>query len=122
MKNSEDIREFGIRRENEERRDGGCGVVFDPENQKYAVGRDITDGRLRLFGGGVDEAEDIEGGVLREITEESGLHDFLHVEKIAEALCHFYSRAKDKNRLAHATCFLWRNMKISLLLGQRRKR
>lgn len=31
------IPEFGIKRENEERRDGGCAVVFDPQNQKYAV-------------------------------------------------------------------------------------
>ncbi len=30
-----DILEFGIKRENEEQRDGGCAVVFDPVSQKY---------------------------------------------------------------------------------------
>ena len=34
---TEGILEFGIKRENEERRDGGCSVVFNPETQKYAV-------------------------------------------------------------------------------------
>ena len=31
------IPEFGIKRENEERRDGGCAVVFDPTSQKSAA-------------------------------------------------------------------------------------
>ncbi|MBI4262358.1 NUDIX domain-containing protein [Candidatus Uhrbacteria bacterium] len=97
--------EFGIKRENEERRDGGCGVVFDPATQRYAVGR-RADGRQLFFGGGVSDAEDIEAGVCREVTEESGLHDFLYVEKIAEALAHYYNSAKHVNRVAHATCFL----------------
>ncbi len=65
------MKEFGIKRENEERRDGGCGVVFDPETQRYAVGKNIDDGILRLFGGGVDKNEDIKDGVLREVIEES---------------------------------------------------
>lgn len=45
-----DILEFGIKRENEERRDGGCAVVFDPVSQKYAVNR-ISDleNRKRSF-------------------------------------------------------------------------
>ena len=29
----EEILEFGIKREGEERRDGGCSVVFDPQTQ-----------------------------------------------------------------------------------------
>src|SRR3990167_8705190 len=98
--------EFGIKRENEERRDGGCGVVFDPITQRYAVGKRDMDGLFLLFSGGVDQGEDIEVGVLREIKEESGLHDFLYVEKIAEALTHYHNKAKNVNRLAHATCFL----------------
>ncbi len=100
------MKEFGIKRENEERRDGGCGVVFDPETQLYAVGKNIGDGLLRLFGGGVDEGEDIQEGVLREVTEESGLHDFLYIEKIAEAFAHYYNSSKNVNRIAKATCFL----------------
>jgi len=100
------IQEFGIQRENEERRDGGCGVVFDPRTQRYAVGRRDTDGLYLLFSGGVNPEEDMEEGVLREVTEESGLHDFAHVEKIAEALTHYHNKAKNVNRVAHATCYL----------------
>lgn len=100
-----DIPEFGIKRENEEKRNGGCGVVFDHQTQKYAVGKDAN-GWLRLFSGGVNPDEDIKDGVLREVVEESGLHDFLYVEKIAEAVCHFHNTLKNVDRIAHATCFL----------------
>lgn len=103
---TEQIPEFGIKRENEERRDGGCGVVFDPKSQKYAIGERSETGLFILFSGGVDKDEDIKLGILREVTEESGLHDFLHVEKIAEAMTHYYHTAKKLNRVAHATCFL----------------
>ncbi len=100
------IPEFGIKRENEERRDGGCAVVFDPETQKYAVGKHTDGGFLRLFSGGVDEKEDIQEGILREVVEESGLNDFLYVEKIAEAFTHYYNALKKVNRVGKATCFL----------------
>jgi ADP-ribose pyrophosphatase YjhB (NUDIX family) len=100
-----DIPEFGIKRENEERRDGGCGVVFDPETQLYAVGKDAN-GWLRLFSGGLNPGEDTKDGVFREVREESGLFDFLYTEKIAEALCHFHNTLKNVDRVAHATCFL----------------
>jgi 8-oxo-dGTP pyrophosphatase MutT (NUDIX family) len=106
MDERRDILEFGIKRENEERRDGGCGVVFDPKTQRYAVGKDIGDGILRLFGGGVDKNEDIKEGVLREVVEESGLYDFLYVEKIAEAQAHYHNNSKNVNRVARASCFL----------------
>jgi len=106
MNKASDVPEFGIRRENEERRDGGCGIVFDPQAQKYAVGKQFEDGRLRLFSGGVDPKEDIQEGVLREVTEESGLHDFLHVEKIAEALTHYRNTLRNVNRIGKATCLL----------------
>jgi len=99
------IPEFGIKRENEERRDGGCGIVFNPQNQKYAVGKQES-GLFRLFSGGVNLGEDIKDGVLREVREESGLCNFLYVEKIAEALCHFHNTLKNVDRVAHATCFL----------------
>ena len=106
MNDSSNIPEFGIKRKNEERRDGGCGVIFDPQTQKYAISKKQDDGKFGLFGGGVSSEEDIKNGVLREITEESGLHDFLHVEKIAEALCHFHNTLKNVDRIADATCFL----------------
>ncbi len=106
MNNTDQIPEFGIKREDEERRDGGCAVVFDPETQMYAVGDQTVKGRYRLFSGGVSADEDIKDGVLREVVEESGLHDFLYVEKIAEAFAHFHNTLKNVNRVAKATCFL----------------
>lgn len=106
MNKENDIPEFGIKRENEERRDGGCGVVLDPQTQKYAVGKQTEDGLFRLFSGGVDPNEDIEKGVLREIVEESGLSDFAYTEKIAEAFTHYYNSLRNVNRVAKATCFL----------------
>lgn len=106
MKDKSEILEFGIKRDNEERRDGGCGVVFNPKTQKYAVGKNISDGKFRLFAGGVDPDEDIEKGVLREVIEESGLHDFLYVEKITEVMAHYYNHSRNVNRVTKSTCFL----------------
>lgn len=102
----ENIPEFGIKRENEERRDGGCGIVFDPVTQKYAVGLQTDDGLFRLFSGGVDPKEDIKEGVLREVVEESGLNDFKYIEQIAQAFSHYYNPLRKVNRIAKATCLL----------------
>ena len=104
--NGMNILEFGTKRENEERRDGGCAVVFDPASQRYAVNRLEDGGLLGLFSGGVDPDEDIQAGILREVVEEGGLDDFLYVEKIAEAMTHYRNILKYVNRVAHATCFL----------------
>lgn len=104
--NSSTIREFGIPRENEERRDGGCGIVYDPATKKYAVGKQHENGSFRLFSGGVSADEDIREGILREVTEESGLYDFGHIEKIGEAMTHYYNTLRKVNRVAMATCFL----------------
>jgi 8-oxo-dGTP pyrophosphatase MutT (NUDIX family) len=106
MNTTDTVRQFGIPRENEERRDGGCAVVFDPTTQKYAVGEKANGGLYLLFSGGVHEGEDIQEGVLREVTEESGLYKFAYIEKTAEALTHYYNTSKNVNRVAHATCFL----------------
>jgi ADP-ribose pyrophosphatase YjhB (NUDIX family) len=100
------IPEFGIKRENEERRDGGCGIVFDPKTQKYAAGKQTVSGLYRLFSGGVDANEDIQEGTLREVTEESGLHDFLYVEQTAQAFSHYHNSLRNVNRVTLATCFL----------------
>jgi len=97
--------ETGVRHEDEERRDGGCGVIFDPATQKYAVATH-PDGLVRLFAGGVGGEEDLEQGVLREITEESGLYGFGEVEKIRSCFTHYYNRRKKVYRSAFATCFL----------------
>lgn len=103
---SDAIREFGIPRENEERRDGGCAVLFDPVTRRYAVGKRDMDGLWLLFSGGVEDGEDVQQGILREVKEESGLHEFVHIEKLAEAMTHYHNRAKKVNRIAHATCLL----------------
>lgn len=100
------ILEFGLTRENEERRDGGCAVIFDPATGLYAVGERSTDGGYILFSGGMQEGEDVETAVLREAREESGLYDFAQVEKIAEAMVHYRNSLKQVNRVGHATCFL----------------
>lgn len=106
MDDSDNILEFGIKRENEERRDGGCSVVFNPETQRYAVYRNLKNGLLGLYGGGFDKGEDEKSGVLRELVEESGLTDFLHIEKIDKVLTHYHNSNKGIARVAHATCFL----------------
>lgn len=106
MNITDGIPEFGIKRDDEERRDGGCAVVFDPETQRYAVGDQVHKGKYRLFSGGVDANEDIQEGILREVVEESGLNDFLYIEKIAEAETHFHNVLKNVNRVGHATCLL----------------
>lgn len=100
------IPEFGIKRENEERRDGGSGIVFDPKTQKYGVGKRHADGALLLFSGGLNPDEDVQAGILREVTEESGLYDFEYVEKIGQAYTHYFNTLKQVNRVALATCFL----------------
>lgn len=100
------VREFGVKREKEERRDGGCAVVFDPASQKFAVGEKSNGGFLMLFGGGVGAQEDIQEGTLREVSEESGLYDFLYVEKIDEVLAHYHNSLRNVNRVTLVTCFL----------------
>lgn len=100
------IPEFGIKRENEERRDGGVGIVFDPKTQKYAIGKQHENGSLRLFSGGVDPDEDLEKGILREVTEESGLYDFLHVENVGQGFAHYYNSLRKVNRVTLSTCLL----------------
>lgn len=98
--------EFGTKRENEERRDGGGAVVFDPGTQKYAVGKVAGSGVFLLFSGGVEPEEDLQEGVLREVVEESGLHDFLYVEKMAEVFAHYHNTLKNVNRVTKVACFL----------------
>lgn len=99
------IPEFGIKRENEVKVAGGCGIILNPETGLLAVGKQ-EDGIYRLFSGGVNEGEESTAGILREIEEESGLYDFAHVEKIAEAITHFYNSLKNSNRAGHAACLL----------------
>jgi 8-oxo-dGTP pyrophosphatase MutT (NUDIX family) len=99
------IPEFGTKRENEERRDGGCAVVFDPKTQLYAINKHAN-GLLGLFSGGVKLSESMREGILREVVEESGLSHFSRIEKIGQARTHYYNILKKVNRVALATCFL----------------
>lgn len=97
--------ETGMKRPNEERRDGGCGIIFDPKTQKYGVSKK-PEGFYGFFGGGVDDSEDEREGILREVKEESGLYDFGHIEKIAEAFPHYHNEVKKLNRFTKAACYL----------------
>ena len=98
--------ETGIKRPNEEKRDGAFAFVFDPVKQKYAVGKDIVDGRIRLFSGGIDGDEDMVQGIKREVREEGGLYDFAHVEKIGTTFPHYHNKLKNVDRVAEAQGFL----------------
>lgn len=106
-----EIPTFGTPRENEERRDGGCGIVYDPTTKLFAVGRQHqpgmdSDGALRIFSGGVSADEDIKEGILREVAEESGLYDFGQIELIGQAFTHYHNTLRNVNRVALATCLL----------------
>jgi leucyl-tRNA synthetase len=99
------IRETGIKRENEEFRDGGAAVVFDPISQKYAVALH-DDGKPLLFAGGVGENELVKDAVVREVLEESGLYDFKNVELLEVSYAHYFNTAKKVNRVARAEAYL----------------
>ena len=101
-----EIPSFGTVRENEERRDGGCAIVYDPETKLFAVGARPNNHYHVLFSGGFDAGEDAETGVLRELREESGLCNYALVEKVGEAYAHYFNRVKRVNRVAHTTCYL----------------
>ncbi|MFA4818306.1 MAG: alpha/beta fold hydrolase [Patescibacteria group bacterium] len=99
--------ETGLKRKNEERRDGGCGIIFDSKSQKYAVLEEEGSGFLGFCAGGLDTNKNEQTEVIREIKEESGLYDFCHIEKISTAFSHFYNSLKNVNRFAHAVCYLF---------------
>jgi leucyl-tRNA synthetase len=98
--------ETGTKRDNEERRDGGCTIVFDPKTQKYAVNKAKDNYYYRLFAGGVAEGENKKDGILREMAEESGLYDFGDVIEIETQLVRYYNRLKKLNRVGLATSYL----------------
>lgn len=98
--------EFGEKRENEERRDGGGGIIFDPKTQKYAIAKNIS-GLYGVFGGGVDKDEDLERGITREVSEESGLFDFGTIEKGATCYAHYHNSLRKVNRFTVSTNFLF---------------
>ena len=96
--------EFGEKKGNEERRDGGIGFAFDPKTQKYAAARSTW--KFGVFGGGVDSKEDIIEGTTREVIEESGLYDFKHAEKICATFAHYRNTHRNVNRITLSTCIL----------------
>jgi leucyl-tRNA synthetase len=98
-------RETGQVRDNEEFKNGGAAVVFDPKTQKYAVAS-FADGKCLLFAGGVSEGETVHQCILREVEEESGLHNFKHVEWIETSYAHYFNTMKKVNRVARAECLL----------------
>lgn len=98
----------GIERENEEFRNGGAGVVFDPISQKYAVAKWLDHGgALSFYAGGVDEGEDVKTAVVREVKEESGLYDFKEIYFVETSYTRYYNKLKNVNRVARAECYLF---------------
>lgn len=97
--------ETGIKRENEEFKDGGAGVVFDPKTQRYAIGL-FPNGKPLLFAGGVNKGELVYDAILREVQEESGLCNFKYMEHIGVSYAHYFNTAKQVNRVARAECLL----------------
>lgn len=97
--------ETGIKRDQEVVVYGGCAVIFDPITQKYAVSKH-PDGLVRLYAGGVNENEELEQGITREVEEESGLVDFSYTERIQTVFTHFFNKRKKLNRAGWATCYL----------------
>jgi 8-oxo-dGTP pyrophosphatase MutT (NUDIX family) len=102
---TEAIPEFGTPREGEERRDGACAVVFDPNADLFAAGK-LEAGFLHLFGGGVEPGEDPEQGIVREVIEESGLYDFADIKALGQAMAHYRNHQKQVNRVTKVTSFL----------------
>nr|MBP7832087.1 class I tRNA ligase family protein [Candidatus Paceibacterota bacterium] len=98
-------RETGEKKPNEEFRNGGAAVVFDPKGQKYAFA-DLGNGKSLLFAGGVDKGEDVTEGIIREVAEESGLQHFAYTESIETSYAHYFNTLKKVNRFARAECML----------------
>ena len=97
--------ETGTPHEEAVRRDGGCAVIFDPQQQKYAVGKRFN-GLLGLYAGGKEGNESVQEAILREVREESGFHNFTHTETIGTAYAHYFNAVKEKRVCAAATCML----------------
>lgn len=94
--------ETGQKREDEIFKDGGAGIVFDPQQQKYAVAKWRDNGRVTFLAGGKEEDETAHEATLREVKQESGLFNFREIHKLGVAYPHFYNEAKNLNRFARA--------------------
>ncbi len=97
--------ETWIKRDNEEFKDWWAAVVFDPNTQRYAV-CELENGLPLLFAWWVSTDELVRDAVLREVVEESWLHNFAYVEHVETCYAHYYNILKNKNRYARSECFL----------------
>lgn len=101
--------ETGVDRENEVNVIGVCGIIYDPKTKKFAVAEWADGwgkGLYGLFGGGREKTETPYDAVLREVAEESGLHDFASVEYLYSTVSHYYNGPKKSARRATVDCFL----------------
>lgn len=98
--------DIGVKRPNEVYRRGVNCVVFNPENQKFAVAL-WEHGQKTFFGGGIDDGESIQEAAIRELEEESGYFSFSQVENLGVAHVHFVNVAKKLNRIADIDNFLF---------------
>lgn len=100
------ILEFGTQRENEQSRDGVLGVVFDPQSKKYAVYQKNDDNNFGLFGGGIDQGEQPEIAIIREVKEESGLCNFQQIIELGKFKAHYFNPLKNIPRVTSAVAYL----------------
>ncbi len=61
-----------------------------------------------LPGGGIDEGETEEEGVIREVIEETGYTNFTNIRRIGTVESNFYNTVRKINRQALATCYALR--------------
>jgi leucyl-tRNA synthetase len=99
------VKETGTPNKDAIEKRGGCAVVFDPGQQKYAA-LERKDGVLIFCSGGANDGESLYDSVLRETKEESGLHNYSHVEQVAHAYTNYFNNVKKHRVCGLALCNL----------------
>jgi leucyl-tRNA synthetase len=98
-------KETGTRVGDEIKKRGGCAIVFDPKEQKYALLK-RADGMFAFYSGGANENESLFDCVQRELREEGGFHNFETVEPLAHAYTNYYNSVKKHRVCGLALCNL----------------
>lgn len=99
--------EFGTRHEDSQYRKTVVGVLFNPDKSKILVLRWPIFPCAGLIVGGVEEGEDLETALAREVAEETGYKDFTIEKKLGkEIIAHYFADNKNVWRTAEMHCFL----------------
>lgn len=83
-------------------RKGVVAIVKNVSDNKYLyieylVNDKIIPNQTTLVGGGVEEGENLEEAVKREIKEEAGFTGVEIIRRVGRCLCQYYSKDLDKN-------------------------